>query len=105
MSTSRSWQDLDGDRRLVSSFENVLQLGLHDGQSANGAPENFFFEDDPQSERILGPGELGLPGHTELDQLIDCLTGVLRPECPQHGPGVVFGLEQSVHELRLIRAD
>ena len=48
----RGWQDLDGDRRFVSSFENVLQLGLHDGQPAHGPSENLFFEDDPQAERF-----------------------------------------------------
>ena len=95
-------QHPDRHRRQRPGFGQPFKLAHHHGGATDRAVQDGLVEHNVEGGAGGDPGEQRLPSHPDADPPLDLRVvhaGVVRPD---HGAGVVLGLQQSGHQFRLV---
>ena len=84
--------------------QQVLQLQAHQPGAADLAAQRGLVQHGPDLRRVV-PDHGGLAGHPQRDLALDVLGRAVHHPGPDHGPGVVLGLQQPGDQADLVDPD
>src|ERR1022692_3841724 len=88
---------LEGEMREFRRLQNVVELRLHDGLASNLPSKRGLVHDGPQFERAVAAKDV-LALYADIHAALDLITAGAGQSGPDHGPGVVLGLQQAGDE-------